>query len=429
MNKKKHIVFLLGNYYPYCSAVGKCMGNVIEILENDYHISVICFNSNGLLSEHEIYSNQELFRLTTPVMAEYQQLQRKVTGFHGGKQKIASAQLYGLRLLQWAKNLLGYYSIDQSLVAAYLEKLKLAAQIPIDLIIPVCNPFDTVMAAGEYCRRHPSTSFIPFLFDKFSVSQTLHRLAFNRWYKFQRHLALEEKMIQESACIVFVDSWQKHLDTYFQKYQKKFRLIEHPLLKKQTSHSKKEETGHCRIVYTGVVDNKIRPPDYTLKLFEQIIAQPQESCELHFYVLGNAVGKIDQSCIKFPDHFINHGSVPSDVASQAVLEADILLSIGNTDLTQTASKIFEYMSTGKPIVHLYHDEREPAVRILNKYSGACLLRQDEQLLQKNQQILTRFLHANHAPVEFRKLSETFFNALPGYSADIIRNVACQQEES
>ena len=41
----KHIVFLLGNYYPYYSAVEKCLGNVIEELEKDNRVTVVSFNT------------------------------------------------------------------------------------------------------------------------------------------------------------------------------------------------------------------------------------------------------------------------------------------------------------------------------------------------------------------------------------------------
>ena len=32
---RKNIVFILGSYYPNYSAVGKCLGNIADILEED----------------------------------------------------------------------------------------------------------------------------------------------------------------------------------------------------------------------------------------------------------------------------------------------------------------------------------------------------------------------------------------------------------
>ena len=47
------------------------------------------------------------------------------------------------------------------------------------------------------------------------------------------------------------------------------------------------------------------------------------------------------------------GRVSHTVAIQYMSEADFLLNIGNSISSMVPSKIFEYISTGKPIISIY----------------------------------------------------------------------------
>jgi len=55
------------------------------------------------------------------------------------------------------------------------------------------------------------------------------------------------------------------------------------------------------------------------------------------------------------------------------VNSDNLIAVGNNDCNQVPSKIFEYMSFGKPIVYFYSDD-DVNVKILKKYPIALCLR-------------------------------------------------------
>ena len=58
-------------------------------------------------------------------------------------------------------------------------------------------------------------------------------------------------------------------------------------------------------------------------------------------------------------------------------EADVLLSIGNNLDCMIPCKIFEYMSTGKPILATYKRETDPSISYYTYYKKSLLL--DEKM--------------------------------------------------
>lgn len=64
------------------------------------------------------------------------------------------------------------------------------------------------------------------------------------------------------------------------------------------------------------------------------------------------------------------GSLAGDELAAAYEEADVLVNIGNTVMNQMPSKIFEYISTGKPIINIYKSPECPTLKYLTKYPAA-----------------------------------------------------------
>ena len=73
-----------------------------------------------------------------------------------------------------------------------------------------------------------------------------------------------------------------------------------------------------------------------------------------------------------------------EIAIDALMNSDILVNIGNTVEFQIPGKIFEYMSTGKPIVHFSKLPEDPALKYLQKYPRVLIIKEwegnDEQMV-------------------------------------------------
>ena len=79
----------------------------------------------------------------------------------------------------------------------------------------------------------------------------------------------------------------------------------------------------------------------------ELLIQMSKDIVGDFYSFGSGNIFVEKQSNKFPEKVISHGKVTSVEASKARLMGNILLSIGNKNVTQIPSKTFEYISTGK----------------------------------------------------------------------------------
>src|SRR5690606_335842 len=118
-----------------------------------------------------------------------------------------------------------------------------------------------------------------------------------------------------------------------------------------------------------------RRPDVLLSLFRELLKTPlAEKLELHFY------GDIKQCAHAFEENadllgrgVYVHGLVEREIANEAMLQADVLVNIGNQTDYQLPSKVIDYMSTGKPVINLAAIAADSSARLFQTYPSALLL--------------------------------------------------------
>ena len=134
-----------------------------------------------------------------------------------------------LKLHQVSKLVFSKTSIKNELVNTYLSKIR-EIEERIDVIIPASMPFESVIAAHNFKNKFNSeVLLLPYLFDKFTDSQTLHRLNVNRLIKRKVHIQLEKKILSNAKKIIAMHT----LRFFFSEYIPSINQIiytEHPLI-------------------------------------------------------------------------------------------------------------------------------------------------------------------------------------------------------
>lgn len=93
-----------------------------------------------------------------------------------------------------------------------------------------------------------------------------------------------------------------------------------------------------------------------------------------FFSSGNATKKIE----KMEEFGFSHiGWIPYEKLKYELQNSDILLNLAHLQGKQISSKIFEYMSYGKPILHILYKDEDVNLRYLENYSLSLLLRADD----------------------------------------------------
>lgn len=411
----KHIVFIVGSYYPYFSAVGICCYNIAEEMAKDNKVTVICMKSRFGQSEEDEYKGQTIIRVSHKWWNLRLKINDKIKTSSGFVKKFYILLLNAVRAKEYLHIIFSRLSLNNGWVKSYQRALE-GIKEQVDVIIPMSSPMEAVAAGMKYKHKYDKVKIIPYLFDPFVNNHTLHRAKWIKRLKYKNNIKFEINMLNISTKVFCVNQLHAHFIQY-KKYMIKLIFTEHPLLKKLYDIEKCAKRYRLTIclTYAGIFDKIIRNPEYFLVLMLKEL--PNINGKLHLYCYGNCNHIVGKYCNESKGNIINHGYVPKEEADRAVYESDFLIGIGNIDNLQVPSKVFEYMSTGKPIIYFYTVDDDINVKILKDYPLSLCLKQDDKLLQNNANLFVKFCQDNkNETLNFNEVEKIFYYATPNYIA-------------
>lgn len=107
-----------------------------------------------------------------------------------------------------------------------------------------------------------------------------------------------------------------------------------------------------------------------------------------------------------------------DETRDMIANADLLVNIGNAMKNQVPSKLFEYISTGLPIVNIYKNEDCPSLQYMDKYPCTINLIEDPQKMNLNAVNLKNFIctcAGRQSNIE--EILQIYARCTPEYCAD------------
>lgn len=408
----KRIVFIVGSYYPNYSAVGRCQGNLAdEMVKQGYDVTVIAMRTMAEEETKANYNSQHIVRVAT--RGQFEQLRSKESN------NLMRTRL--LRLGRVGKAVFSFSSLKKDLLAVYFDALNELSFVP-DLIIPTCMPLESIIAALDYKKIHNECQVIPVLYDMFAQSKRLQYFVWNQKLKMHTNMDLERRVFAESDKVLHMPSWTNYAKKNFYESIDKTQEIEHPLVvRPKTNQILNYDRKKINFVYTGVVDKEIRNPEFAINLFQKI--SKAYDLAVHFYTLGSAEQIIEEYAQK-DTCIVAHGQVDSQTAHSAMISSDFLISLGNTVSNQFPSKIFEYMSTGKPIIHFVQTPDDPAINILDTYPMALCIYQASGINEEQLKMVMNFIkETNGKTISFEQVRSLFKNASPVLISSMIAESA------
>lgn len=410
----KHVTFIIGSYYPDFSAVGYCAYQVQKCLVDDFFISVVALRTDPSQPVDEIVGKIKIHRVETRYLKLSSALMK-------GTSANARGLLFLLRIFGAIRRLFSPETIDYTLVEAYLKELNRADPKP-EAIVPVVFPFESVLASLLYKKNNPNVVVYPYLFDDFVESGSLHVFKIARFLKRRRHLRLERRMLKEADAILSMHPLKEHFEKNFETLLlEKISYREHPLLTRPIENGSVRDNRITKMCFTGSLIKKVREPDYLLDLLRA--SRAGAFIQAEFFVMGNDAAKVKNEKLNGAIEIINHGRVTKLAADNAVSNAHILLNIGEVQGKQVSSKIFEYMATGKPILHLSYVKNDVVSEILKKYPLALCLEQDRGGFDENVRLLCEFIDKHRSSrLAFEEVESIFPEALPSTTAEFFSHL-------
>jgi len=394
-----HIVVLCGSYDPLPSAVAICAKNVVTALEKNGHKVDVVIPYDGFKSV-----NNSVHRFKTTENIIY------YSGSKFGKLIV--------RLKRYLRAVIHRTNIRKREIEGFVETLHtIDIHDSVDLLIPFTFPIESILGALKFKNLYKQNVIIkPVIFDNFIDNYKLHRFKLNAKIKRHRHLNIMRSIFKDCDHTYICHSQKDTILKCFQSQMDKITFIEHPLLLKPEA----DVLSDNNLLYSGTFLKGYVPSKELCGLLAQIL--PDINLTIDFCVMGDDVRHVENLSHTFKNKVINHGRVSFGTACKLIAEAGILLSVSEINGKQISSKIFSYMSWGKPIIQFYYTDEDINCDILSKYPLAYLfkLRQNGEYTVDEIDNLTNFIQTNiRIVLPFNDVANLYPEACPDYLASLL----------
>lgn len=288
----------------------------------------------------------------------------------------------------------------------YKVLLKINAE-KYEVIIPIFGDYDAAMAAARYKKKYVNSHLILYQVDPFSTNWVLDKKLVNKYKKTEKKLySLSDAIITMPCIYKDIEKISDKKDLY------KFSIFELPLINKRKLDENKKRNDIPICLFSGLIYRNIRNPRYTIKLFSDLIKK--NIVELWFVGVEHNELPVEFSGINIKCF----GRIPITEANVLIDQADVLINIGNLMNNQVPSKIFDYISTGKPIINIYKNYDCPTLQYLNKYDLSLNLFEDDKIIDEQKNKLEIFVKNNYKKrIAFTRIEEEYKDCTPRVCAD------------
>lgn len=168
------------------------------------------------------------------------------------------------------------------------------------------------------------------------------------------------------------------------------------------------QKGRINMVYSGLLSVKQRNPLPLVSLLNG--CRYAERINLVFFSIG-ADEAVKEAAKSFRGSIVCHDYIPLRELHTVYRHADYLVNVSHINAGMVPSKIFEYMSFGKPVISSFVTKGDSAQKYLSRYpEGLCIDLNAPS--EENVAALDSFLSAAHQPVPFAGVKALFKDNSP-----------------
>ena len=398
----RKILFILGMYHPRYSANGvSCKKVIDECVSKGYDVSCIINDYVGEKKE-DVIDGAKVYRIK-------HRLFDRVIQWCDRNSDLAYSEI--IRKIAYIVNKLKFIVMSPTwpiisplyCYRFYSRAKKLMESEQFDAVVSVYTPVDALLSGYFIKKKFPEIKYFPYFLD--SLSGGFGPKQFSEERTIKRGLRIEAKVFEEADKIVLMKSSEEHQMKYNNRFCEKFVFLDIPMLSEPeqvSDEGKKDST--IKFLFVGSLSSNVRNPETLISALENI-RDDNITCEF----VGNVTCKDKFNDLKklygerliFTD-FINH-----DDLLGKIVQADVLINVGNLIPTMVPSKIFEYMSYGKPIISTYDIKNEPSKKYLEKYPLALLLSNEDSAIDNAEKIKEFIKESARKKVDFEKVEAVF----------------------
>lgn len=381
------LLIILDGFWPVATANGLCVDSIIKHFKVK-QLTIVCRVTDKEKAGRYVDDYREIISIYCPRKKKFNTL----GAF--GKTMYVLKHIWGVFFGSLA---------DVKLTDLYLNVIKKQLKIKkYDVVVTVLNPIEAV-EVGRFIKEHNSGVYwIIYNLDTASncsvgkIERLLGKLYYRKVFRW------EKAVFEKADLIVHLESHKKHfLQERYRSFIDKMIFQGIPLL--NIKKTIKKECVNNRLLYAGTFYHRLREPHILIDIANKAISI-DSSIELDIYTKDESIDEINM--ISKSDNIHVYGFVNQERLDNVISSVSALISIGNKTTVMFPSKIISYLSTLKPIIHIYQNDKDPVIHFLEKYPNALLLdgRRDANF---NAQKIIDFLQIKHRTISASEVIDTF----------------------
>ena len=396
-------------YFPHGDATSNVVHNLAkELLNRDIDVSVMALTSRIEDVEVRNWEGVLIQNIYTPCSIDREQIKSEwkkhfLRTVYATGQRAYSA-IRG-KLANDGRKLTINPSFENTLkkhILEYQDRMK------VDLCIATLMPIEASAALMEACKKDVIVSI--YQLDTYWNNDWLPAKYQNQRKQYEKHLIECADYIVTTPLIKQVD------DVMFSESSAKIISAEFPLVisdDQQYEEYYSDHKIHC--VYLGRLYKGVRPPELVVKTISKI---DKIGAQFDFYGTGQHLISMMPENERNDEIIQLHGAVSSAEAKRIQNTADFLVNIDNTTIMQVPSKIFDYVSTGKPIINFYFNDDSPTLQYLKRYPNCISINVYGDLDSEAKKLEVFIQSSRKVQIPFSEVKRLYEANTPEYVADL-----------
>ena len=359
----KHILFVTDTYYPDSSATTTLGRRTAEALAQlGYSVDVYPAEISGNhFTYPDEYNGVRIIRPEAGAEMNYSPVNPSET------HPITESHLSGLRKVLDAKDY--------------------------DYIFSVALAFEINFLVHQVLHLKPSTiKWFPMSYDPYAFNSHITE------EQKQEYIRQEVDTLRDATKIFFLTEFgDDYIDSPIKEKIVYFNLpCIRPINPDRTKRVIEFDDSYINCVFLGDFYFGNENTDFIFRLFEKLSALSSQlsALKIRFYTIGSVCDYWETVNLwqeKLGDGYICHERISQEEAHNAMLDCDVLVSMGHDSANMCPSKAIDFASSGKPILHIQKIENCCAKKYLERYPDKCFIYQNDELKDERVQDVAQFI--------------------------------------
>lgn len=362
----KKILFTIQWYPSVMSANALCDQKIIKELINNEDVDVTCLTYKGTEQvDYEEMDGIRIFRYRRSFWWNQLLIARKKDC--RWSRFILLLDRLILRLKQIVTIPVYPYVNIKSSIKFIIHAIRLHKKEHFDIVVSEHHGLDSLLAGYALKCYDPSIKFVGILWDPISAKEYPNYLPRN--YARKRLINQELRILGQADVLIGMKSSEPTVCACINVDSSKHFFYDIPGIIKPLHRELRRKdilkSGYINIVFSGILSLPDRDPEYIIRALN--MTSSAEKIHFVFLCTGAGKNKLDHLKKEFKGVISNMSYIPYDDMLSIYENADILLNFGGRNPNMVPSKIFEYMSYGKPVISMYAIDNEASKTYFEKY--------------------------------------------------------------